>query len=76
MKLWAKIKNWITKPYLKPLKLTKEVKQKGVAIEDLQYKTKKELESIGRKMGIELDRRLTKQKLINKIKFKVRNKNR
>ena len=74
MKLWAKIKNWITKPYLKPLKLTKEVKQKGIAIEDLQYKTKKELESIGRKMGIELDRRLTKQKLINKIKYRARNK--
>ncbi len=74
MKLWVKIKNWITKPYLKPLKLTKEVKQKGVAIEDLQYKTKKELESIGRKMGIELDRRLTKQKLINKIKYRARNK--
>ena len=76
MKLWEKIKNWITKPYMKPLRLTKEVKQKGVAIEDLQYKTKKELESIGRKLGIELDRRLTKQKLINKIKFKARNKNR
>ena len=76
MKLWAKIKNWITKPYMKPLRLTKEVKSRGVAIEDLQYKTKKELELIGRKMGIELDRRLTKQKLINKIKFKARNKNR
>ena len=76
MKLWEKIKSWITKPYMKPLKLTKEVKRKGVAIEDLQYKTKKELESIGRKMGIELDRRLTKQKLINKIKFRARNKNR
>ena len=59
---------------MKPLKLTKEVKQKGIAIEDLQYKTKKELESIGRKMGIELDRRLTKQKLINKIKYRARNK--
>ncbi len=74
MKIWEKIKSWITKPYMKPLRLTKEVKQKGVAIEDLQYKTKKELESIGRKMGIELDRRLTKQKLINKIKYRARNK--
>ena len=24
MKLWKKIKNWITKPYMKPLKLKKE----------------------------------------------------
>ena len=69
MKLWTKIKNWITKPYMK-----KEIK-KDVMIKDLEKKTKKELESIGRKMGIELDRRLTKQKLINKIKFKARNKN-
>ena len=70
MKLWTKIKNWITKPYMK-----KEIK-KDVMIKDLEKKTKKELESIGRKMGIELDRRLTKQKLINKIKFRARNKNR
>ena len=56
--------------------LTKEVKSKEVMIKDLEKKTKKELESIGRKMGIELDRRLTKQKLINKIKFRARNKNR
>ena len=45
-------------------------------IKDLEKKTKKQLELIGRKMGIELDRRLTKQKLINKIKFRARNKNR
>ena len=74
MKLWNKIKSWITKPYMKPLLLTKEVKKKDVMIKDLEKKTKKELESIGRKMGIELDRRLTKQKLINKIKFRARNK--
>ena len=24
MKLWTKIKNWISKPYMKPLKLKKE----------------------------------------------------
>ena len=70
MKLWAKIKDFITKPYMK------KDKKKDVMINDLQYKTKKELESIGRKLGIELDRRLTKQKLINKIKFKARNRNR
>ena len=49
-------------------------KQKAISIADLEYKTKKELEIIGRKIGIELDRRLTKQKLINRIKYKVRNK--
>jgi hypothetical protein len=51
-----------------------EKKSAVIRIGDLQYKTKKELENIGRKIGIELDRRLTKQKLINKIKFKVKNK--
>ena len=70
MNLWKKIKDFITKPYMKI------EKKKDVMINDLQYKTKKELESIGRKLGIELDRRLTKQKLINKIKFKARNRNR
>lgn len=49
-------------------------KNKAVHLADLEYKTKKELEIIGRKIGIELDRRLTKQKLINRIKFKVRSK--
>jgi len=70
MNLWKKIKDFITKPYMK------KEKKNDVMINDLQYKTKKELESIGRKLGIELDRRLTKQKLINKIKFKARNRNR
>ena len=69
MKIWTKIKNWITKPYMP------KSKPKSVSISDLQYKTKKELETIGRKIGVELDRRLTKQKLINKIKFHTRNKN-
>ena len=72
MNIWKKIKSLFQKPLL----LTKEVKQKSIAIKDLQHKTKKELESIGRKMGIELDRRLTKQKLINKIKFRAKNKSR
>tara|TARA_B100000900_G_scaffold370581_1_gene349194 strand:- start:621 stop:839 length:219 start_codon:yes stop_codon:yes gene_type:complete len=67
------IKKWfdgVVKSYdAKPKK-----KSAVVRIGDLQYKTKKELENIGRKIGIELDRRLTKQKLINKIKFKVKNK--
>ena len=67
MKLWTKIKNWITKPYMKPLKLTNEIDIKG-----LKNKTKKELEKLGRKGGIELDRRLTKSKLINKIKKHIK----
>ena len=54
--------------------LKKIAQTKGCSLADLEYKTKKELEIIGRKIGIELDRRLTKQKLINKIKYKVRNK--
>ena len=65
MKLWTKIKNWIVKPYMKPLKLKKEWE---VDIKGLKNKTKKELEKIGRKVGIELDRRLTKDKLIKQIK--------
>ena len=34
---------------------------------DLKHKTKKELEEIGRDLGIELDRRLTKEKLIKQL---------
>tara|TARA_E500000178_G_scaffold271512_1_gene269561 strand:- start:1609 stop:1830 length:222 start_codon:yes stop_codon:yes gene_type:complete len=69
------IKKWfdgVLKSYdKKPAK-----KKPAVRIGDLEYKTKKELETIGRKIGIELDRRLTKTKLINKIKYKVKNRNR
>ena len=53
-------------------KVNKPVKKKVIVMKDLQKKTKKELERIGRKLGIELDRRLTKLKLINKIKFRAR----
>jgi len=74
MNLWNKFKSLFNLDY--PLVLTKEVKTKDIMIKDLEKKTKKQLELIGRKMGIELDRRLTKQKLINKIKFRARNKNR
>ena len=69
MKLWEKIKNWITKPYMNPLKLKKEWE---IDIKGLKNKTKKELEKLGRKVGIELDRRLTKSKLINKIKKHIK----
>ena len=65
MKIWAKIKSWITKPYMKPLKLKKEWE---IYIKGLKNKTKKELEKLGRKIGVELDRRFTKDKLIKQIK--------
>ena len=61
--LWKKIKSFITKPYIKPLVLKDEVNLK-----DLNKKTKAELEKLGRKVGIELDKRLTKDKLIKQIK--------
>tara|TARA_R100000030_G_scaffold76412_1_gene59367 strand:- start:173 stop:382 length:210 start_codon:yes stop_codon:yes gene_type:complete len=69
MKLWTKIKSWIVKPYMKPLKLKKEWE---IDLKGLKSKTKKELEKIGRKVGVELDRRLTKSKLINKIKKHIK----
>ena len=67
MKLWNKIKNWITKPYLKPLKLKKDW-QINTDLKHLKTQTKAELEKLGRKIGIELDKRLTKDKLIKQIK--------
>ena len=69
MKLWNKIKSWIVNPYMKPLKLKKEWE---IDLKGLKSKTKKELEKLGRKVGIELDRRLTKDKLINKIKKHIK----
>ena len=69
MKLWTKIKNWITKPYMKPLKLKKEWE---IDVKGLKNKTKKELEKLGRKVGVELDRRFTKDKLIKKIKKNIK----
>ena len=65
MKLWAKIKSWIVKPYMKPLVLKKKDE---INIKGLEKKTKSELEKLGRKVGIELDKRLTKDKLIKQIK--------
>ena len=67
MKLWNKIKNWITKPYLKPLKLKKEW-QINTDLKHLKTQTKSELEKLGRKLGVELDKRLTKDKLIKQIR--------
>ena len=65
MKLWTKIKNWISKPYMKPLVLNKK---EETDLKGLKNKTKKEIEKLGRKVGVELDRRLTKDKLIKQIK--------
>jgi len=47
-----------------------EVKKVEYQLKDLKKKTKKDLETIGRKVGIELDRRLTKDKLISAIRKK------
>ena len=41
---------------------------KGTDTKNLEKKTKKELETLGRKIGIEVDRRLTKAKIIKQIK--------
>ena len=65
---WIKRLNNKTVSSYDPVKPKKEV----IALKDLQKKTKRQLESIGRKMGIELDRRLSKSKLINKIKFRAK----
>jgi len=67
MKLWNKIKNWITKPYLKPLKLKKDW-EINTDLKHLKTQTKAELEKLGRKIGVELDKRLTKDKLIKQIR--------
>ena len=67
MNLWKKIKSFITKPYMKPLVLKNEINLK-----DLKKKTKTELEKLGRKVGVELDRRLTKSKLIKQIKKHIK----
>ena len=39
-----------------------------IKISELKKKTKSELEILGRKLGVELDKRLTKDKLIKQIK--------
>ena len=62
-KLWKKIKGFF---FSAPLVLTKEVKK--IDTKGLEKKTKAELEKLGRKIGVELDKRLTKAKLISKIK--------
>jgi len=63
MNIIKKIKSWFS---VKPLVLKNEVKK--IDTTDLNKKTKAELEKLGRKIGIELDKRLTKAKLIAEIK--------
>ena len=41
---------------------------KSVSLKHLKTQTKAELEKLGRKIGIELDKRLTKDKLIKQIR--------
>ena len=56
---------WIKRLINKTVSSYDPVKPKTtvVTVKDLKNKTKKELEKIGRKIGIELDRRLTKLNL-------------
>jgi hypothetical protein len=68
MKLWNKFINfWITgmPGFEKPLLLKDEVKTN---LKYLRTQTKSELEKLGRKVGVELDKRLTKEKLIKQIR--------
>jgi len=65
MNLWKTIKGWIVKPYMKPLVLKDEI---NTDLKHLKTQTKAELEKLGRKIGIELDKRLTKDKLIKQIR--------
>ena len=51
--------------FKKPLVLKNEVK---TDLKHLKTQTKSELEKLGRKLGIELDKRLTKDKLIKQIR--------
>ena len=61
--LWKKFKSLFNLDY--PLVLKKEDE---IDLKNLNKKTKKELEKLGRKIGVELDKRHTKDKLIKQIK--------
>ena len=63
MNLFKKIKNFL---FSKPLVLKNEVKK--INVKGLEKKTKAEIEKLGRQIGVELDRRLTKSKLIQQLK--------
>jgi len=63
MNIFKKIKNFI---FPKPLVLTKKAEK--LDLKGLEKKTKAEIEKLGRKIGVELDKRLTKDKLIQQLK--------
>jgi len=65
MNLWKKFKSLFNLDY--PLVLTKEMEINTDLIH-LKTQTKAELEKLGRKLGMELDKRLTKDKLIKQIR--------
>jgi len=50
----------------KPLVLTNKVEK--LELKGIEKKTKAEIENLGRKIGVELDKRLTKTKLIQQLK--------
>ena len=67
MKLWNKfIDFWITGMP----RFEKKVKADKINtdLKHLRTQTKSELEKLGRKVGVELDKRLTKEKLIKQIR--------
>ena len=61
MNLWKKFKSIFNLDY--PLVVNKE-QEINTDLKHLKSQTKSELEKLGRKLGIELDKRLTKDKLI------------
>ena len=63
MSIFSKIKSFFFSK-----KQEVSVKLDSDAIKQLEKKTKSEIEKIGRKIGIELDKRLTKAKLITQVK--------
>ena len=75
MKLWNKFINfWITgmPGFEKPLLLKDEVK---TDLKHLRTQTKSELEKLGRKIGVELDKDLQKKNLLNRLENTVNNVN-
>ena len=62
--LWKKIKHF----FVSGMPALKVKKEPDFDVKGLEKKTKAELEKLGRKIGIELDKRLTKDKLIKQIK--------
>ena len=64
IKFFNKIKNW----FISTADVNNDNQLNKEDIKSLKNKTKSELEKIGRKIGVELDKRFTKSKLIQQIK--------